>query len=191
MADEEVTPNTNLAKLDTLIDKFQKDPSGGALDIIDHLHYETHEGDVYYFSHLYESVSNNGTADMYISVGDIPLHATLRVNTGGTSYVNLYDGTSLSATGDDVVPQNKNRLFPNAHEFTVQADPSIDSIGTPMGTGEMLPGGSAGQKAGSSNTERDEWVLAPNTTYMLRVTNKSGGAIHISISSSSYEHLLE
>ena len=183
--------NTNLGKLDLLLAKFQKDPSGGALDVIDHLHYETHEGDVYYFAHLYESVANNETADMYINVGDIPLHTTLRVNTGGTTFVNVYEGTTLSASGDDVVPQNKNRLFPNTNEFTVQADPTIDDLGTPMGTGEMLPGGSAGQKAGSSNDERDEWVLAPNTTYLLRVTNKSGGAIHISISSSVYEHLLE
>lgn len=183
--------NTNLAKLDTLIATFQKDPSGGALDVIDHMHFETHEGDVYYFGHLYESVANNGTADMHITDSDIPLHTTLRVNTGGTSFVNVYEGTTLSVSGDDVVPQNKNRLFPNANGFTVQADPTIDVLGTPMGTGEMLSGGSAGQKAGSSNVERDEWVLAPNTTYMLRVTNKSGGTIHISISSSAYEHLLE
>ena len=33
-----------------------------------------------------------------------------------------------------------------------------------------------------------EWLLAPNTKYLLRVTNVSGGAVSISAAVGFYEH---
>ena len=79
----------------------------------------------------------------------------------------------------------KNRYNPGFTEVETWVGPTVTLVGDTL-FHWFVPGGTrkdVGQSWGEA-----EWILAPGTLYMFRVTNRSGGAIQFSFSIAWSEH---
>ena len=84
----------------------------------------------------------------------------------------LYEGITVSADGTPVVVANRNRTSSNVALSTVFRAPTVTDLGLQLlddiavgGTGPLAPGVS---------TSVAEWVLKPNTKYLLRLIHDIG-----------------
>ena len=104
--------------------------------------------------------------------------------------IEFYEGATVTAaTGTAATPSNHNRNSTLASKVTLLDAPTVTADGTkfaqvyiPGATG--LGGTRTGASAGVSNSE---WVLKPNTVYMIRVTNGSSGSNDIQVNFQWYE----
>ena len=184
----EFPEHSSIGKLERLLAKFTKDEISSSINVIDVLHAKIHNGQVFAFSHLFVSVANNANADILIITGNKDVHATMKISGGGNSHAYLYEGTTVSASGSVLDINNKNRHHAQVEEFRAFHTPTGVTVGDQLSV-EFFPGGTGGGglKVGSTSEERDEWEFSPNTYYLIRVANKSGGAVDISISGTVYE----
>ena len=104
--------------------------------------------------------------------------------------IEFYEGATVTAaTGTAVTPSNHNRNSATASGVTLLDAPTVTADGTkfaqvyiPGATG--IGGTRTGQSAGTSGSE---WVLKPNTVYMIKVTNGSSGSNDIQVNFQWYE----
>ena len=107
--------------------------------------------------------------------------------------IEFYEGATVTAeTGTAVTPSNHNRNSALTSGVTLLDAPTVTADGTkfaqvyiPGATG--VGGSRTGASAGVSNSE---WVLKPNTVYMIKVTNGSSGSNDIQINFQWYEESL-
>ena len=107
--------------------------------------------------------------------------------------IEFFEGATVTAaTGTTVIPSNHNRNSTLTSGVTLLDAPTVTANGTkfaqvyiPGATG--IGGTRTGASAGLSNSE---WVLKPNTVYMIRGTNGSSGSNDIQINFEWYEESL-
>jgi hypothetical protein len=67
--------------------------------------------------------------------------------------------------------------------------PTVTAVGTALIPGRYLAGGTSQQtRIGGEVRDQAELVLKPNSKYLLRITNISGGAVTVNPAISFYEH---
>ncbi len=163
------------------------DETTGAALVIDTVHHEVHEGEMFHASHTNGSVSNGANLDMLLVTGaTVETHVSWDVFAGGQVTVYLYEGATTSAA---VAAYNMKRDSLNTPEATVTHTPTVTATGTTaLVNGRILPGGTSNQtRVGGGIRSSAEWILAPETQYLLRVTNTSGGTIAINVGLEWYE----
>ena len=104
--------------------------------------------------------------------------------------IEFYEGATLTAaTGTAVTPSNHNRNSALASTTTLLDAPTVTANGTKFAQ-VYIPGatGTGGTRTGqSAGTSGSEWVLKPNTVYLIRVTNGSSGSNDIQVNFQWYE----
>lgn len=158
----------------------------GAIPTISGVHNMTHKGVMSNASRLVVSLSNSTSIEMLVQVGDVPAHLRATVAAGGTSTAFIYEGTTFSGAGTPVSAVNKNRVATTAATVEVTHTPTITLDGTLLSSA-VIPGGGHGHAVGGQLSDFEEWVLAPNTVYLVRLTNVSGGAVPASVNLDWYE----
>jgi len=106
-------------------------------------------------------------------VSGITPHLVFDVNCGGDSEFEIYEGAVVSG-GTPFTAINRHRSVGSTSQSASLINPTITSTGTAL-TGEFLAGGSGGGASGAS-AYSFQYVLAPLTTYLFRLTNRSGQA---------------
>ncbi len=164
------------------------DTVSGAPYWLDVAHYEIHYGGMFHAEFTNSSVANNGTVNVLMSTGDTGGHAIFEVAVGGQSSVQFWEAPT-AATGSTVVPAfNMNRWLTRTAESLIYAAPTITATGELTLVNRIIPAGATVQtRVGGQSSKGVEWVLAPNTDYLLRVTNTSGGAVPVSVMLEWYE----
>jgi hypothetical protein len=83
---------------------------------------------------------------------------------------------------------NLKRASANVGTATLKSNVTVTGSGTVL-SDAMVPGGTTGQRSGGVSQIRNgiEWILKAGTTYVIRLTNRSGGAVQASISAIFYE----
>jgi hypothetical protein len=170
------------------------DPILKTLPIIGAAHHEIHEGDYFGCGHIWDSVDDDGVAELIVIVGaNYALHATPSGNIGGDAYAHLFEAPTFADAPTDygtaVTVEDFNRVTDNTAGITVYHTPTIATDGTQLDA-QYVPGGSgpAQFKVGGGASTRIEHIFAKSTIYLLRLTNKSGGAVPASIAIEGYEH---
>lgn len=154
---------------------------------IDAQHAQIHNGNVYTSCRIFESVADNGNADMLlITPADKTVFFSGYVEAAGDSYVYLYEAPTKSNNGTALSRINLNRQSANTAGTTAFYTPTVSDAGTEIRC-KFLTGGSGGRAVGSSNQTYQEYIFNTSTAYLVRVTNKSGQARTISISSTWVE----
>lgn len=149
-------------------------------------HFKTHEGQAYIVSNKFAAVADDAVADIYIEVpADIEPHIVFHRDIEGDADVELFEDTTVSADGTALTSFNLNRNSANTSTISFFHTPTVTSPGTQLFL-EWNAAGSGGQTAGSEGTF-DEFELAKGKNYLLRVTNRSGGAKNIGIFARYYE----
>ena len=165
---------------------------------IDFVHHEVHEGNTFQASQKSADgspIADDASYDMLIITGnEAEPHLVFSAAAGGTAEVILYKNTTVSDNGAQIAVQNMRQSLHGINLNTMRAftTPTITLVGNQMHI-QLLPGGSGpGQgTTGGAAREETEWVLAINTNYLIRVTNRSGNAQPISIMAQWYEKVPE
>ena len=104
--------------------------------------------------------------------------------------IEFYEGATVTAaTGTAATPSNHNRNSTLASKVTLLDAPTVTADGTKFAQ-VYIPGatGTGGTRTGASaGVSNSEWVLKPNTVYMIRVTNGSSGSNDIQVNFQWYE----
>lgn len=104
--------------------------------------------------------------------------------------IEFYEGATVTAaTGTAVTPANHNRNSTFTSGVTLLDAPTVTADGTKF-TQVYIPGatGTGGTRTGASaGVSNSEWVLKPNTTYLIKVKNGSSGSNDIQVNFQWYE----
>jgi len=144
--------------------------------VSDDPHSRIHQGVMYTASYRIASLANDGTLDVAITTpaDDFP-HIVASPHIGGSAYFDFYEGSTIEG-GTALDSNNNNRNSANTFGGTVVHTPTVTAVGTPLLIGYYVSGGSGGTASGSNEAASfdAEWCLKPSTTYLFRLTNKSG-----------------
>lgn len=164
------------------------DETTGAPNVIDTVHHEVHEGEMFHAGHTFSSVANGANADLLFTLGAKEAHTTFEVFAGGQVSVSLFEAPTV-ADGTTVPIYNMKRSSTNTPLATVKHTPTVTATGsTALVNGRILPGGNSPQtRVGGGIRQNVEWILAPTESYLLRVTNSSGTTIAVNIGLEWYE----
>lgn len=150
-----------------------------------------HTGEYYVASRIFTAVANGSSADIVITTGNKYAHFSMLGKIGGDGRFFLYEAPNITG-GTALSLQNVNRTLANNNTSSLVYSPTVNSVGTQIHS-TIIPGGSGRARARIGGTDssliRDgaEIILKLNSTYLLRVTNVSGGAEDISLSVGLYE----
>lgn len=151
-------------------------------------HQRLHEGAAFF---IYENIFNgsqlldNASINIVIaSASGVPMHMTIGAFCGGDAELYLYEGTTATG-GTNKVAQNRNRTSLKTSSTAALLDPTISVLGTEL-FAELLPGGVKKAAAGGG-AEALEYILAPLTNYLIRMTNISGASQNATLTLEWYE----
>jgi len=164
------------------------DATTGAALVMDTVHHEVHEGEMFHAEHTNASVSNGASVDVLLVTGAKEAHSTWEVFAGGLVAVTLYEA-AVATAGTALTVYNMNRRSIKAPVATLSHTPTGITTGSvTLVNGRILPGGNSPQtRVGGGIRSGAEWILLPSTKYLMRVTNGSGAAIAINVVLEWYE----
>lgn len=169
------------------------DHTTNALKVVDTVHHEVHEGEMFHSEYYAASLANNGSLDIEIATpADKEAHFVFTINAGGQAVAYLYEAPTV-AGGTAMAVHNMNRRSANLPGTTIVHTPTVSATGTTvLVNGRLLAGGTSVQtRVGGGVRQNTEWILRPGTKYLLRVTNTSGSAVPINVACEFYEEPIE
>jgi len=154
------------------------DSTVGALSVIDTIHHEIHEGVA--FEASYKSPDGSELADnetleiLFVMGATKEAHVTFIAAAVGNFELRLSEVT-VGANGTALEVNNLSAVIDTAAEVRIFHTPVLPVIVRTY-LDVWMPGGTGGKIQGGSTREEVEHVFAPNKNYLLRLTNRSGGA---------------
>jgi hypothetical protein len=140
-------------------------------------HHRLHEGRAFIAWNIYPDSAKldaGASADIVLAAGPgtIP-HVTIAMESSGDADFFIYEGTTTTG-GTAFTPVRRNRNIAATSNVAMVTNPTVNTLGTLInrqfvtgGTGKKSSGGGAGSL---------EYVLAPLTNYLFRLTNVNGTA---------------
>jgi len=191
IVDESGLPFTNTSAIPSkIVDADGESPSVDhtvdALNVINVLHHEIHEGEAYAMGSIFLGIADNANADILIKPIGSSLHATFFGTSEGNAEARLLENPTIGDSGTQITPVNKNRTTSNESSSEIWTGPTVTSEGTVLYAG-LMGGGTKNQTIGGAAEERDEIILNDGSLYITRITNKAGTAKNISIGCLYYE----
>jgi len=151
------------------------DSFSGHLVVMDSVHAQTHAGRLFGTGVFDVALADAASLDLLIITAASGVnHLRADIVAEGNSVGFLYEGTTVTANGTPIVPVNRNRLSANVASAQFFTAPSLQTLGTELGRGYLV-GGDKSKTVGDDSSTFSEWLLAPSTTYMIRLTNISAG----------------
>jgi hypothetical protein len=151
-------------------------------------HKRTHLGMAYRANNLY-SILNAGTAYLQFKTGAKTTHLkqlgiVVDLNTIVVSPIEapvITNGTTV------VTPYNANRTSSNTSVATLFSNPSGISAGTTIDA-DLIPAATGGNREPGIMSPADvEWMLKPNTNYVIQMTNQGSTTSQVSMKLLWYE----
>lgn len=156
---------------------------------------EINNGNSYASGHRFNAVADTNAVDIHMLTGTTAVNVVASVTVdGGPVDVEAFEAATISGNGTTKGILNRNRNSSNTAAAQVFHTPTISDDGTQL-VDTLIPSTSGGAGAnafslgGSANTdhENDKFILKPSTSYLIRVTNNSGGPIDVVITLNWYE----
>ena len=163
-----------------------------AVTVISSDHRQVHDGMVFHANNRFTNLANGATRDILFSVpaDSFPhVRAALYSIEAGPVDILAYEDTTTSADGTAVTLFNRNRNSSKTPDVTITAGPTVTDVGTLIHDRYVPSAGGQGQNHVGVITPSfgEEWILKPNTKYLLRLINNSGAAIDGTIEIIWYE----
>lgn len=147
------------------------DPIEKSLMVTEHPHSELHAGHSFVVSSI-ASILGGATFECVITPGDQNCHMVMHCSTSGNGIISaVYEGPSFTG-GTPVTPINRNRQLNTASTATFVHTPSVTGDGTLLMTFHT----DSTKQSGQSERGTEEFVLATNTSYLIRITVDAGAA---------------
>lgn len=158
-------------------------PDIPAVTVMPHLHRVGHDGFLFHSSGKVTGMIA-ANVDDYLLVTPAALEVNfsrLRLATErGDIDIQLYEGTTTSADGSAETVMNTNRGSTITPTAVLTSAPTVSGVGTLVHTGWIPPtavGVGQSSEGITTDTSGEEWILAPSTKYLIRITNNSGATI--------------
>ncbi len=154
-----------------------------AVTVIPHVHRMGHDGFTYHASGKVAGMIDANVDDFLLVTPAAPeIHLQrFRLTVGrGDIDVLVYEGTTTSADGSALAELNTNRNSANTPGGVLTFAPTVTDEGALIHTGWIAPtatGTGLSSEGITSDTGGEEWLLAPSTKYLFRITNNSGATI--------------
>ena len=147
------------------------------LPTVDINHLRLHEGKSFYYHKLYPDsakLASDASIDIAIAFASgVYAHLHEDVLCGGDAEFYFYSGSVV--TGGTSVPAiNRHFTSSNTSQSAILLNPTVTTLGTEKYS-SFIPGGTGHKSAGAGGGSF-QFVLAPLTTYLFRLTNVNGAA---------------
>lgn len=139
-------------------------------------------------THLQIGLSNNDIFEFLFKTGaDVITVAAFALSATGNFTLRLFEGSTTSDDGTPITMRNRNRVvgdtpLPLATFFH---SPTVTGDGTQLA--ETFIAAGRNRSSASAQLRFDEWILAANTNYLVRMQNVSGSMSDLSIGAPFYE----
>ena len=152
-------------------------------------HNKIHEGVTYYTGEIKQSISAGGNLYYGLVTGDKEIHIrpSSIVTSGDKVTYQTFKGSAFHG-GSALTVLNRNQVDPQPNTASWVKAPTVDTEGTVFAEA-YLPGstGIGGTRSGSSLGAGEEYILPPNSKFLMKFTNESSAANLISWSITWYE----
>ena len=140
-------------------------------------HHRLHEGRAFIAWNIYPDsakLAAGASADIVLAAGPgtIP-HVTIAMESSGDADFFIYEGTTTTG-GTAFTPVRRNRNIAATSNVAMVTNPTVNTLGTLINR-QFVTGGT-GKKSSGGGAETLEYVLAPLTNYLFRLTNVNGTA---------------
>jgi hypothetical protein len=171
---------TELEQIRNKLDSISEQVGQHGLSVTEYPHKSICDGNVFLASHVFESISDSGTASMQVNphTEDKGIFR-FNVSSDGETTIRLFEDPTYSGTGTGVASRNMNRNYSDTTGWEIHHTPTVSSVGTELQSTK----GVGGQKLRASGgvTEGSYWRLDTNKRYLITVYNTSGSTVDISI----------
>jgi len=160
------------------------DTVSGAV-VIDVMHREIHEGNAFtaFISDL--ALADDASINIVLT-STASVHLRVEGEVGGDSQFFMYEGPTLATGGTDFTPIALNREINSASATTVGINAEYGATGTTI-LDRIIPAGTGIAGIAGSTGSDNEYILMPNTIYMIRIENEAGAAELAGITLNWYE----
>lgn len=132
-------------------------------------------------------IGDNSVLNIFIQTGVNFNHFVFSTTSGGTSELFIFEDTVVSADGTPLAVWNMNRPKSIVSTSQVSHTPTITSDGTRIHN-SLMPGGTGNNRLpGGTARPGTEWILSPNTNYLIRIVNRAGSSQPIGFVGQWYE----
>ena len=140
-------------------------------------HHRLHEGRAFIAWNIYPDsakLAAGAHADIVLAAGPgtIP-HVTIAMESSGDADFFIYEGTTTTG-GTAFTPVRRNRNIAATSNVAMVTNPTVNTLGTLINR-QFVTGGT-GKKSSGGGAGTLEYVLAPLTNYLFRLTNVNGTA---------------
>jgi hypothetical protein len=151
--------------------------SDNGIIVVDVNHHRLHEGRAFIAWNIYPDsakLAAGSSADIVLAAGPgiIP-HVTIAMESSGDADFFVYEGTSTTG-GTAFTPVRRNRNIASTSNVAMVTNPTVNTLGTLINQ-QFITGGT-GKKASGGASGSLEYVLAPLTNYLFRLTNVNSTA---------------
>ena len=161
------------------------DKATGALKTIEYEHHEIHDGSMFTVLEVTD-LGNGATRDVLIVTPNSAkwAHLVWELEHELEATIQFYKGTVYSDPGTPIPTFNRNGNSGKEATTLTYHTPTIDDVGTLIGT---ITQGS-GKKAGGNDRESNEYILKQDCAYLIRITNETANDNLIFMKLNWYEH---
>lgn len=160
----------------------------GGLEIIPTVHHEVHEGETFRFWYVVphgSELANDATIDIVLTTTTRTAHIVFSAAGGGNAEFQIFRDPAFTG-GTPLTAHNLNDASATVSTVTVVLEPTVTDDGDEIGAG-FIPGGSGGNAQGGAIRDDTEDIWRTNTSYLIRLTNRSGGAQQFGVEGQWYE----
>ena len=166
------------------------DQQSGSMVQVTRAHERTHSGEFFAIMTIASGVNSGETKRWLIST---PITKSVRfsftIAADAKSQIRFYEEPVVTVSGTSLNPYCTNRVIDTAPDVLVFEDTTITSPGPLMLSVDTI--GSAGGAAhaavgGHSDMSISEWILKPNTNYLIEAT-ANGDTANFALRASYYE----
>lgn len=144
-------------------------------------HGRIHEGKMFHMCHLVRQIANNGSILIGLTTAPQKLTNIFSLPVaGGLAEFNLHEGAVYSG-GTPVQAHNLKRNSTAEYAGSLVHTPTVATLSHTL-MQRVVPGGQGGNSVGSESPMDTEWLLAPSTSYLYELINRSGVANDMSLS---------
>lgn len=140
-------------------------------------HVRLHEGRAYIAWNIYPDsakLASGASADIVLAAAPgVTPHITIAMESSGDADFFVYEGT-VTTGGTSFTPVARNRTIASTSNVAMVLNPTVTSLGTLIN--QQFVTGGTGKKASGGASGSLEYVLAPLTNYLFRLTNVNGTA---------------
>ena len=156
------------------------DQFSGAVGTIEQEHLQIHKGNGYQLS---GEIAALGTTDSaYFLIDPVsPIHwRDYRIFADDAPLdIELFENPTTTVNGTALTPLNRNRLSSNTATAAVYSGPTVTDDGDRLYISRIVGTGTGANTTGEVEGLPVEWIIDGGNTYLLKITNNSGGNVDL------------